>query len=30
MNQENAEKAVDKYDQFLGTDVCVPDEQGIK
>ena len=30
VNQENTEKAVDTYDQFVGTEVCVPDEQGIK
>ena len=30
VDQENSEKAVDTYDQFVGTDVGLPDEQGIK
>ena len=29
-DQENAEKAVDKYDQFVGAEVCLPDERGRK
>ena len=30
MDQENDEKAVDTYDQFVGTEVCIPDELGRK
>ena len=30
MYQENPKKAVDTYDQFVGTEVCLPDEQGRK
>ena len=26
VNQENAEKAVDTYDQFVSTEVCLPDK----
>ena len=28
MNQENSEKAVDTYDQFVGAEVCLPYELG--
>ena len=27
--QENAEKAVDTYDKFVGPEVCLPDKLGI-
>ena len=27
--QENAEKAVDAYDKFVGPEVCLPDKLGI-
>ena len=30
MDQENAEKAVDTYDQFVGAEVFLPDERGRK
>ena len=30
VNQENTEKAVETYDQFVGPEVCVTDEQAIK
>ena len=30
MDQENAEKAVDTYDKFVGAEVCIPDERGRK
>ena len=30
VDQENSEKAVDTYDQFLGADVCIPNECGRK
>ena len=29
-DQENAEKAVDNYDQFVGAEVYIPYEQGRK
>ena len=28
VNQENSKKATDTYDQFVGADVCLPDERG--
>ena len=28
LDKENAEKAVDTYDQFFGAEVCLPDERG--
>ena len=28
-DQENAEKTVDNYDQFVGANLCLPGEQGI-
>ena len=30
MDQENYEKAVDTYDQFVSAELCLPDERGIK
>ena len=30
VDQENSEKAVDTYDQFVGAEACLPDEQGEK
>ena len=30
VDQENAEKSVDTYDQFLGSEACLPDELGRK
>ena len=30
VDQENSEKAVYTYDQFVGAEVCLPDEQGRK
>ena len=30
VDQENYEKSVDTYDQFVGAEVCLPDEQGRK
>ena len=30
VDQENAEKSVDTYDKFVGTEVCLPDEKGRK
>ena len=30
VDQENSEKDVDTYDQFVGTEVYLPDEQGRK
>ena len=29
-NQENDEKSIGTYDQFVGTEVCLPDERGRK
>ena len=30
MDQEYYEKAVDTYEQFIGAEVCLPDERGRK
>ena len=30
VHKENAEKGADTYDQFVGANLCLPDEQGRK
>ena len=30
VDQENTENAADTYDQFIGAEVCTPDEKGRK
>ena len=30
LDQENSEKDVDTYDQFVGAEVCIPDKLGRK